>query len=94
MPIRQTGTEKNAAKDGKPKERLQLEFSPEAMQRLDDIKDMSGAATRAEMIRNAIRLYGWFMSETKRDSVIKIIDDGEVTSAFRASLLHDMMGTK
>jgi len=81
-------------KEERRKERLQLEFTPEAMQRLDEIKETSGSATRAETIRNALRLYGWFIKETKADSIIRIIDGQEVTSSFRASLLHDLAGKK
>ena len=75
--------------------RVQFDFSPEAMQRLDEIKEMAGSATRAETIRNALRLYAWFITETEPDSTIKIIDrNGELTSIFKASLLHDTMKSK
>jgi len=76
----------------KQKERVQFDFSPEALQRLDEIKDKSGAASRAETVRNALRLYEWFMNETGPESTIKVLDkNNEVTSVFKASLLHSAL---
>lgn len=70
------------------KERVQFDFSPEALKRLDDIKEKTGAATRAETVRNALRLYEWFVNETTPDTVIKLFGkDNEVISAFKAKLL-------
>ncbi len=40
----------------KQKERVQFDFSPEALQRLDEIKRKTGAATRAETVRKYNRL--------------------------------------
>ena len=71
------------------KERVQFDFTTEALRRLDEIKEKTGAASRAETIRNALRLYEWFINETNPESTVKIIDnDGEVTSVFKAKLLH------
>lgn len=72
----------------KHKERVQFDFSPEALQRLDEIKLKIGAATRAETVRNALRLYEWFVNETEPESTIKILDkNNQVTSIFKAKLL-------
>ncbi len=72
----------------KQKERVQFDFSPEALQRLDEIKRKTGAATRAETVRNALRLYEWFVNEVDPDSTIQVIDkDNEITSRFKATLL-------
>lgn len=72
----------------KQKERVQFDFSPEALKRLDDIKEKTGAATRAETVRNALRLYEWFVNETEPDTVIKLFSkDNEVITAFKAKLL-------
>ena len=72
----------------KQKERVQFDFSPEALQRLDEIKMKIGAATRAETVRNALRLYEWFVNETDPESTIKVLDkSNEVTSIFKAKLL-------
>ncbi|EFH88947.1 hypothetical protein [Ktedonobacter racemifer] len=90
-----TELKKQPIRETKQKERVQLDFTPEALQRLEDIQHMVGATTRAEVIRNAIRLYAWFISETKPTSTISITDEkGNPTSVFKASLLHDAMVQK
>ncbi len=70
------------------KTRVQFDFTPDALQRLDEIKESTGAATRAETIRNALRLYEWFVKEAEPDSIVKIENsDRQVISQFRARLL-------
>ena len=72
----------------KQKERVQFDFSSEALQRLDELKLKVGAATRAETVRNALRLYEWFVNETDPESTIKVFDkSNEATSIFKAKLL-------
>ena len=58
----------------KNKERLQFDFSTEALKRLDDIKTKTDASTRAETVRKALRLYEWFVSEMDPDYTVKIYD--------------------
>ena len=72
----------------KRKERLQFDFTSEALERLDKIKEKSGAATRAETIRNALRAYEWVVNELDPDSTI-IVSNGndEIKSKFMARLL-------
>jgi len=73
----------------KGKERVQLDFSPESLERLEQLKETVGASTRAEVIRQALRLYEWFIYETDSRSMIQITNsDGEIIAKFRASLLH------
>ena len=71
------------------KGRVQFDFSSEALQRLDNIKQKTGAATRAETVRNALRLYEWFVNEVGPDSTIKVFDKNneDPTTVFKASLL-------
>lgn len=74
--------------DTKRKERLQFDFSPEALQRLDEIKEKTQATTRAETVRNALRLYEWFVNELDPDSTVKIYNKkNKLVSAFSAKLL-------
>lgn len=83
-------TETEIPSTRKGKERVQLDFSPESLERLEQLKDTVGASTRAEVIRQALRLYEWFINETNPDSMIEITDkDGEIRARFRASLLHN-----
>ena len=70
------------------KTRVQFDFTPDALQRLDEIKEATGATTRAETIRNALRLYEWFVKEADPDSIVKLEDSNhQVLSQFRARLL-------
>jgi len=71
------------------KERLQFDFTPDALERLDALKDKSGAASRAEVVRSALRLYEWFINDVSPDDTIQVLDSEtkEVSSAFKAKLL-------
>jgi len=73
--------------DARHKERLQFDFSTEALQRLDDIKEKTDATTRAEAVRNALRFYEWLVNEVDPESTIKIYKGGKLVSAFSAKLL-------
>jgi hypothetical protein len=50
------------------RQRVQLDFAPEAMERLERIKLLAGLKTNAEVIRNALRLYEWFLKQTKENA--------------------------
>jgi hypothetical protein len=70
------------------KERVQLDFAPEALQRLDDIKQKTGATTRAEVVRNALRVYEWLVNEVDPDSTIKVVNkSNEATDILKVKLL-------
>lgn len=72
----------------KQKERVQFDFSPEALQRLDEIKGKVEATTRAEVVRNALRLYEWLVDEVDPDNTIKVFDKNDQAIAiFKARLL-------
>lgn len=47
--------------------RLQLEFTPSSMRRLEEIRQKSDARSNAEVVRAALRLYEWFL-EQQRDN--------------------------
>ena len=55
--------------------RLQLDFSAEAYERLLRIRDRSDAATNAEVVRNALRIYDWFLEQRSRDIRFQIVED-------------------
>ncbi len=72
------------------KERVQFDFAPEALDRIDDMKDRIGATTRAEVIRQALRVLEWFITETEPNDTITITNsDNETIAKFKAKLLHD-----
>ena len=72
----------------KSKERLQFDFSTEALKRLDDIKAKTDTSTRAETVRDALRLYEWLVNEVEPDYTVKIYDkSNKLLTAFKAKLL-------
>lgn len=45
------------------KNRLQFDLTDSAFDRYQEIKEQTGSRTGAELFRNAIRLYGWFVKK-------------------------------
>ena len=75
--------------DGKT--RVQFDFSKDALTRLDYIKLETQAVSRAEVVRNALRLYEWFCKEVRPSEKITIIldDESEARYTFPTKLLFD-----
>jgi len=72
----------------KRKERVQFDFSLEALQRVDNMKQKTEASTRAEVVRSALKLYEWFVNEVDLDSTVKVFDkNSEVVAIIPAKLL-------
>ena len=60
------------------KQRVQFDFSPEALKRLEIMQELLDAPTKAEVVRNALKLYEWFLTKVDPDSTIEIQDkDGK-----------------
>lgn len=60
---------------GSGRQRLQLDFSADAFQRLEDIRVMSRANSKAEVVRNAIRLYDWYLMTVKQHGAkLQVVD--------------------
>jgi len=59
-------------------QRLQLDFTPEAFQRLQEIKALAEAKTNAEVVRNAIRLYEWFLHQVRDHYKFQLVKDDKV----------------
>jgi len=53
--------------------RVQVEFSPDAFRRLLEIKGMAGAPSNAEVIRDAIRLYEWFLRQRRENYKFQLV---------------------
>ncbi len=56
------------------KQRVQFDFSPEALRRLEDLKKHVDASTKAEVIRNALKVYEWFVTQIDPEAVIEVKD--------------------
>lgn len=58
--------------------RLQLDFSHEAYERLLMIRELSEARTNAEVVRNALRLYEWFLEQKRKSYKLRLVrEDSE-----------------
>lgn len=64
------------------KQRIQFDFSLESMKRLEELKEKTDASTKAEVVRNALKLYEWFVKQVGPDKIIEI-EDKEGTILFR-----------
>jgi hypothetical protein len=58
------------------RQRIQLDFSPEAYKRLLELRTRSEARTNAEVVRNALRLYYWFL-EQKENGYTFVLKNGD-----------------
>lgn len=72
----------------KTKERVQFDFSTDALKRLDEMKEKGSHSTRAETVRDALRLYEWLLNEVEPDYTLKIYDkESKLLTSFKAKLL-------
>lgn len=60
------------------RQRVQLDFTPEALERLRQIKEMADAKTNAEVVRNALRLYEWFLRQKQENYKFQLVKDNMV----------------
>jgi hypothetical protein len=61
--------------------RVQLDMPPAAMERLQRLKDKTEAASYAEVLRNALRLYEALIAEAERGAELSLrTPDGKVTA--------------
>jgi hypothetical protein len=74
--IKEPTTPSSAPEVGR--QRVQLDFTPEAIDRLREIKELAGAKTNAEVVRNALRLYEWFLRQKKENYTIQLVKDNWV----------------
>lgn len=73
----------------KSKERVQFDFSAEALQRLDELKEKTDATTRAETVRKALKVFEWLVNKADPDGTIQILDKNkEVIANAPAELIR------
>jgi len=68
------------------KSRVQLDFSPRAMALLTELKEKTDAASYAEVIKYALKLYDGIISEVERGSEFLIRDKDGKVAEFRMFL--------
>jgi hypothetical protein len=70
------------------KQRIQFDFTPEALRRLEDLKELVEASTKAEVIRNALKLYEWFATQVDPTYIIEVKDkEGDTIFKIPAKIL-------
>ena len=58
------------------KSRVQFDFTPEALQTLDKLKDRLHVNTRADVVRYSLRTLDWVLSTIESDAKILVEKDG------------------
>jgi hypothetical protein len=69
--------------EGRSTTRVQLEMPPQAMERLQRLKDRTEAASYAEVIRNALRLYEALVAEAEKGSEFAIKSPDGIIAPYR-----------
>ncbi len=69
-----------------PKTRVQLDLTPRAMSLLTELKEKTEAATYAEVIRSAMKLYDGLITEMERGGQFLVRDKNGQISEFRMFL--------
>ena len=64
----------NEEKRERTKERIQFDFTPEALRRMDEMKERTGATTKAEVVRNSLRVFDW-LTGLNQDWSVKVFDE-------------------
>jgi len=83
------GEPKSQAQDGVKalkKNRVQLDFAPRSMERLNTLKTRTEASSYAEVVKNALRLYEALIEESESGKQFLIRDENGVVSPFRLFL--------
>jgi hypothetical protein len=75
--------------DGKlkaPKNRVQFDLAPRSMERLNVLKLKTEAASYAEVVKNALRLYEALIEETESGKQFFVRDDSGALTPYRLFL--------
>lgn len=74
MPLRETGVLKAMTKH-----RLQFDFTDDALNELDKLRELTGLPNRAELIRHALRFFQWMLNETREKKASVLLEkDGKL----------------
>jgi hypothetical protein len=58
--------------------RIQFEFPPDAVERLDRIKRETNAGSYAELVRNALRIYEWVLEAQNKGYEVGLVKDNDL----------------
>lgn len=68
----------DADKSSGERQRVQLDFSPQAYQKLLHIREIADARSNAEVVRNALRIYEWFLDQKRANHKLQLVTDDSV----------------
>jgi hypothetical protein len=69
------------------KTRISLDLSQSAFGRLEDLESVTDANSKADLIREALRLYEYLVKQSIKGSKVQCVaPDGSVTEVFATSL--------
>jgi hypothetical protein len=74
MNLETTGEANIKTSESTPK-KIQFEFSPDALKRLEHLKTQVDASTKAEVVRNALKIYEWLVTEIDPNYTLEIQDE-------------------
>lgn len=73
---------------GVTRQRVQLDFSPDAFERLEELRRETNATTKVEVIRDALRIYEWMAEQSREGRVIELKEkDGTPVGKMEAKWL-------
>lgn len=67
--------------------RVQFDFAPNALARLNELVDKTEATSRADVIRNALRLYEWLTDKALEGKSISLNGGSEVEGPIDLTLI-------
>jgi hypothetical protein len=63
---------KASALAGPSKKRVQIDFSEEAFQRLEKLRDRTQKQSQAEVVRTSLRIYEWLLDQIDKGYTIQL----------------------
>lgn len=76
-------TQRSEMVTAKPRHRLQFEFSADTYERLAHMKGKAGAASFAELVRDALRVYEWLLDQEKEGYDLALVKDGKLVKGVK-----------
>jgi len=65
-------------KGHQPRTRLQLDFEDQAIEKLEELRKVTGARTKGDVVRNALRVYEWLLKQRTGGFRLEITN-GDIT---------------
>lgn len=68
---------KGREEEEREKTRIAFDLTAEALEELDNLQEKAGLNNRADLVRNSLRLYAWFIEQQKQGCEVILRDDEE-----------------